>query len=106
MPPEAERKQLGAVADASTAAAGTGGHPAPLLQRAAAPGGRHEGGELLRVHRPQGGVRGQGQRAAAALLRPGGHRQSQVGGPGADAALGAAGHVVRAVIAVVMMLPE
>lgn len=81
MPPEAERKQLGAVADASTAAAGAGRHPAPLLQHTFAHGEWHEGGELLRVLRPPGGVRGQGQRAAETLLRPGGHRKSQVGRP-------------------------
>lgn len=78
-PSETEGEQLGAVADASAAAAGAGGHPAALLQRPAAPGRRHQGGELLRVLRPPRGVRGQGQRSAAPLLRPGGHRKSQVG---------------------------
>lgn len=79
VPSETEGKQLGAVADASAAAAGAGSDPAALVQRPVAHGGRHEGGELLRVLGPQGGVRGEGQRSAAPLLRPGGHRKPQVG---------------------------
>lgn len=82
VPSEAAGEQLSAVADAATAAAGTGRHPAALLQRSVANGRWHEGGELLRVLWPPGGVRGEGQRSAAPLLRPGGHRKSQVGLPG------------------------
>lgn len=77
-PPAEEREQLRAVADAQTAAAGAGGHPATLAQHARAQRRQRGGRGRLGLLRSQGGARGEGQRFAPALLRPHGHRRAQV----------------------------
>lgn len=74
---EKEGKQLGAVADASTAAAGAGCYPAALAQYTRPQRWRY--GRQLRVLGPQRGARGEGQCPAQTLLCSYGYCWSQVG---------------------------
>lgn len=74
---EKEGKQLSAVADASTAAARAGCHPAALTQHTRPQRRRY--GRQLRVLGPQGGARGEGQCPAETLLCSYGYCWSQVG---------------------------
>lgn len=74
---EKEGKQLGVVADAPTAAARAGGHPATLTQHTRPQRRRY--GRRLGVLGPQGGACSEGQRPAQTLLCSHGYCWSQVG---------------------------